>query len=33
MEIALILFLAVVVFIFKSLAIVPQQHAYIVTPP
>ncbi|OHX18592.1 stomatin 2 [Chromobacterium amazonense] len=30
MEIALILFLAVVVFIFKSLAIVPQQHAFIV---
>ncbi|QEL55664.1 SPFH domain-containing protein [Chromobacterium paludis] len=30
MEIALILFLAVVVFIFKSLAVVPQQHAYIV---
>ncbi|WP_434634551.1 SPFH domain-containing protein [Chromobacterium sp. CV08] len=30
MEIALILFVAVVVFIFKSLAVVPQQHAYIV---
>lgn len=30
MEIALILFVAVVIFIFKSLAVVPQQHAYIV---
>ncbi|AXE32289.1 paraslipin [Chromobacterium phragmitis] len=30
MEIVLILFLAVVIFIFKSLAVVPQQHAYIV---
>ncbi|OHX11520.1 SPFH domain-containing protein [Chromobacterium sphagni] len=30
MEIALILFLAVVVFIFKSLAVVPQQNAFIV---
>ncbi|AUH50543.1 paraslipin [Chromobacterium sp. ATCC 53434] len=30
MEIALILFVAVVVFIFKSLAVVPQQNAYIV---
>ncbi|OWY40173.1 paraslipin [Xenophilus sp. AP218F] len=29
MEIALIVFVAVVVFIFKSLTIVPQQHAYI----
>lgn len=27
MEIALILFVAVVIFIFKSLAVVPQQHA------
>ncbi|MFB9156423.1 SPFH domain-containing protein [Chromobacterium violaceum] len=30
MEIVLILFVAVVIFIFKSLAVVPQQHAYIV---
>ena len=30
MEIVLILFVAVIIFIFKSLAVVPQQHAYIV---